>query len=115
MPDHNEMLRYVPWPFPEGVFPADLGAVVQRTVLEGSMPALLVEHDADGGWSIGDDVNDPNEPDACIATHIWHAIERNSSISDLASLPPGHAARRRWPGDPWSVMRIESDESAPVT
>jgi hypothetical protein len=107
MPDSKEMARYMPWPFPEGVFPPTLGAVIQKTVLDGSMPALLVEHDADGGWAIGDGVNDPNEPGACVATHISHAIERNSSISDIAGLPPGHGARRRWPGDPWNVVKVD--------
>lgn len=102
------MVRYVPWPFPNDVFPEDLGAVVQRTVLDGVMPALLVEHGHKGDWAVGDGVNDPNIAGSCVATHIWHAIERNSAIAELATLPVGYSATRRWPGDPWVVS-----ESAP--
>jgi hypothetical protein len=36
--------------------------------------------------------------------HIWHAIERNSSIRKLADLPPGWAAERNQPGDEWRRM-----------
>lgn len=106
-PEPREIFRVLPWPYPGGTFPHDLGAVVQLTVLEGLMPALLVVHFDDGSWAIGDGVNDPNEPDASVATHIWHAIDRNSSIAELASIPPGHQANRRWPGDPWVVTQAE--------
>jgi hypothetical protein len=72
-------------------------------------PALVVLHSRAGDWAIGDGVNDPNLPGACVATHIWHAIERNSSIAELASLPPGHEARRANPGDPWVVLHLEEE------
>jgi hypothetical protein len=105
-----EMVRRVAWPFPCHRFPSELGAVVQRTVLDGDRPALLVYHSTEGDWAIGDGLDDPNEPGASIATHIWHAIERNRSISALADLPPGHEATRRWPGDPWVVEPVEAVE-----
>ena len=103
------MWRALPWPFPDSRFPDDLGAVIQRTVLDGSMPALVVGHEADGGWYVGDGVNDPNLPGAAVATHIRHAIQRNTSIAGLATLPPGHEARRRWPGDPWITEAVEDE------
>jgi hypothetical protein len=99
----GEIFYSRPWPFVDGVFPNDLGAVVQITVLEGSMPALLVVLLDDGGWAVGDGTNDPNLPGASVATHIWHAIEWNSSIASLAGLPPGHQARRSGPGERWIV------------
>ena len=84
-----EVIRQVPWPFFGGSFPAHLGAVIQKTVLSGELPALLVIHDADNDWAVGDGVNDPNEPGASVVSHITHAIERNSSIATLADLPLG--------------------------
>jgi hypothetical protein len=39
-----EMFQYLPWPFPSNKFPADLGAVVMLSVLEGVRPALQVLH-----------------------------------------------------------------------
>jgi hypothetical protein len=99
------MFRDFPWPFHGGAFPRGLGAVVQRTVIDGSLPALLVLHALDGSWAIGDGMNDPNLPGASMATHIWHAIERNTSIAGLANLAPGHEARRASPGEPWVVTK----------
>ena len=101
------MVRTLPWPFPDGAFPRQLGAVVQVTVLDGTRPALVVVHTSDGDWLVGDGVNDPNTAGACVATHIWHAITRNSSIETLADLPPGHQAERRRPGEPW--IRSKAD------
>jgi hypothetical protein len=80
-----------------------------KTVLDGSRPALHVAHFPDGDWAIGDG-DDPNALGSCIATHIWHAIERNSSIKELASMPPGHAADRDTPESPWIVSEWESDD-----
>lgn len=97
------MLRRLPFPFPDDRFPADLGAVVQRTILDGDEPARMVVHTSEGDWLIADGVNDPNEPDATVATHISHAIERNSSIADLATLEPGHVATRTEPGEAWEI------------
>ena len=62
----HEMLRYLPWPFPNNEFPADLGAVVMHTVLEEAMPALQVLHDPEGGWAIADGVGDQNDPNALV-------------------------------------------------
>ena len=97
------MFQHLPFPFEGGVFPRQLGAVIQRTVLRGDEPAREVVHAEDGSWLVGDGVNDPNEPGACVANHIWHAIERNSSMVELAHMPPGHQANRSGPGDAWSV------------
>ena len=91
----------MPFPFDGDAFPVTLGAVVQRTVLDGTEPAREVIHAADGSWLVGDGVSDPNEPDAVVVTHIVHVVARNSSVAELASLPPGHIATRKQPGDPW--------------
>ena len=72
--------------------------MVQQTVLQGELPAREVVHATDGSWLVGDGVNDPNPPGASVATHLAHAIALNSSIAGLASMPPGHIARRSGPG-----------------
>jgi hypothetical protein len=102
----------MPFPFPDDQFPAELGAVVQRTVLSGERPALEVIHAPDGSWMVGDRVADPNLPGACLATHMLHVVEHNSSVAELATMPPGHRAHRDRPGQPWKVMALEEwDES----
>lgn len=106
-PGGREMFRHLPFPFPDGRFPESLGAVVQRTVLSGELPAREVVHTPERDWAIGDGVNDPNLPGASVATHIWHAIATNSSIATLATMPPGHVARRSAPGEAWSVTALE--------
>lgn len=102
--DHgHEMLRQLPFPFEGDAFPAELGAVVQKTVLSGELAPLDVTHTSDNSWLVGDGVNDPNEPGACIATHISHVIESNSSIAALASLPLGYTATREAARAEWVV------------
>lgn len=98
-----EMDRHIPFPFPGNAFPATLGAVVQRTVLDQIEPARLVIHDIDGDWAIGDGVNDPNLPNACLATHIVHVLSLDPTLADLAALPPGHQAVRGTLADEWQV------------
>ena len=110
MAGEREMIRHLPFPFEDHRFPNTLGAVVQMTVLSGEQPAREVIHAPDGSWLVGDGVNDPNPPGASIATHIAHAIERNSSIAQLATMPPGHIAQRSGPGDPWRITVLDSWE-----
>jgi hypothetical protein len=104
--DPRELFRDIPWPYADGKFPSNLGAVVQLTVLDGALPALVVHHLRNGDWGIGDGVNDPNLPGAAVLTHIWHAIEQNGSIAGLAHVPPGHVARRQSPADNWVVSEV---------
>ena len=110
MASHGEMFRSLPFPFEDDRFPDALGAVVQRTVLDGTEPAREVVHDVDGSWAIADGVSDPNPPGAATATHIWHAIEWNSSIAGLARMPPGSLARRAGPGEPWHITTLAQDD-----
>jgi hypothetical protein len=108
------MVRFVPFPFENGRFPAELGAVVQVTVLEGREPARLVVHASDGSWMVGDGVDDHNLPGASIATHISHVVERDASVAALATLGPGRVARRDGPGWAWEISdHVWEDEAGP--
>lgn len=101
MHSREEVTRDVPWPFLGGRFPENLGVVVQRTVLSGEQPARLVVHDSNNDWCVGDGVNDPNAPGASVIAHMTHVLALNSSATELASPPPGWAATREGPGEPW--------------
>ena len=103
MDDGSEVVRHLPFPFDGDVFPSNLGAVIQLTVLRGEQPAREVVHAEDGSWLVGDGINDPNEPGAMIVGHIAHAIERNSSLAELASMPAAHIATRSDPGSAWVI------------
>jgi hypothetical protein len=92
------------------MFPSNLGAVVQRTVLSGEQPAREVIHADDGSWLVADGVNDPNEPGAVVVAHMLHVVERNSSVASLASLPPGQVATRADPGDAWAITQHHWDQ-----
>jgi hypothetical protein len=95
------MFQHLPWPFEGGRFPAHLGAVVQRSVLIGECPALVVVHTDDNSWLVGDGVTDPNAPGASVAAHMAHAVRWNSSVAALADLPPGWEANRDGSGHAW--------------
>jgi hypothetical protein len=104
------VLQYMPFPFRDDEFPPELGAIIQSTVLSGERPALEVIHTPDGSWLVGDGVEDPNVPGACVAAHIVHVVAQNSSVSGLAAMPPGHWARRSRPGEPWTVYTLDDWE-----
>ncbi|GAA4483610.1 hypothetical protein GCM10023191_005420 [Actinoallomurus oryzae] len=112
--EQHEVFRTVPFPFADGRFPHNLGAVIQRTVAEGTMPALTVVHDKDGGWMVGDGINDPNLPGACGVYCIAHVAEDDPTVQETATLPPGYAAYRDAPGQSWSVEPFTyEDEDTP--
>jgi hypothetical protein len=106
----NEMFRQLPFPFAGGVFPRQLGAVVQKTVLSGEEPARLVVHTDDNSWLVGDGINDPNDPGASVATHIWHVIESDPSVGELASLGCGFQVTREGPDEPWYASPFSFDD-----
>src|SRR5687767_2469018 len=96
----GQMDRRVPFPFKEG-FPRELGVVVMLSVAEGREPARVVFHYSDNSWAVADGVNDPNEPGAAIAKHMWHLVEADPSLAELASLGLGQAAVRADQDSPW--------------
>jgi hypothetical protein len=100
-PDSHEIQRVAPWPFAGNRFRAHLGAVVMQTALTGERPALQVVHFPDGDWGVADGVGDPNEPGACVISHLRHVVERDASLEELASLAPGMVAERSGAGEPW--------------
>lgn len=106
------MSRVLPWPFENDEFPAQLGAVVMRTVVDGERPALQVVHGPDGSWMVADGIGDPNGDGACIATHFSHVLAQNSSIATLATMPPGTQADREAVGSEWVLSPFRWDESA---
>jgi hypothetical protein len=103
----REIFRYLAFPFPGNTFPPDLGAVVLRSVLSGERPALEVVHAPDGSWAVSDGVSDPNKPGASRIGHMSHVVECNSSVAQLATMPPNHIATRSGPGEAWVVHELE--------
>ncbi|HEY0631530.1 MAG TPA: hypothetical protein VGC98_05715 [Thermoleophilaceae bacterium] len=106
MGDH-EMFRFVEWPFLEGRFPRHLGAAVMRSVLSGDRPALQVTHFPEGDWAVADGDGDPNAEGALTVTHMWHVLELDPTLEELASLPPGYVADRTSVGEAWVVSEFE--------
>ena len=111
------MERHLEFPFHGDRFPASLGAVIQRSVLEGRLPARYVAHTDDNDWIVGDEVNDPNVDGACVAAHMRHVVDLDPSLEPLATLPPGFQARRSSAEDSWEIEPLAwlSDEEAWVS
>jgi hypothetical protein len=106
----GELLRNLPHPFPDDRFPEGMGGVVQRTVANGELPALIVIHDDDNDWLIGDGINDPNSYEASGLFHLRHIIDQDPSIEATASLPIGYVAWRGSPGEDWTVEKFDYAE-----
>jgi hypothetical protein len=88
----------------------NLSGVVQRTVIAGELPALVVVHDDEGDWLIGDGVNDPNEEGACGLFHFAHIIRVDPSLAEALNLQLGYAAYRETGGSPWEISRWEYED-----
>lgn len=98
-------------PYPGDRFPADLGAFVAPSVLDGSRPALYVAHNEDGTWVVFDNEGDPNEDGALIVARLRHAVAHDPSLEEVASWPRGVEGIRDAPGLAWRVRElVEPDE-----
>lgn len=98
-----EMERFVEFPFPDERFPDELGAVVQRTILDEGQAVRYVGHTHENDWCLSDGVTDPNAPGATVAVHIRHVIDHDPTLEPLASLPVGFQAERDSPNEPWRI------------
>ena len=94
---HPHKFSSADWPFADA---QDVAAMTTVNVLDGSLPIMLVAHDADDGmWQVlCGTTNDPD--DGCVAC-LGCLFERDRSIGALADLPPGWYAWREGPGKPW--------------
>lgn len=106
----REAFLDLPWPYQGEQFPVDLGVVVMKSVLSGERPALHVAHFPDNEWAVADGVDDPNLPGAAVVACMEHVVAQNSSVARLASLPPGFAADRDFPGDRWRITPFEPED-----
>ncbi|WP_250008148.1 hypothetical protein [Actinoplanes sp. M2I2] len=106
----HEVFQHVPFPFPDSSFPPQLGAMVQRTVADGELPALAVVHTADNSWIVLDGVNDPNLDGACVIDAMVHLVDDDPSLAVVARLEVGHRADRQRPGDLWQSLPVELDD-----
>lgn len=97
-----DVVSSAPFPFEGTQFPDNLGAVVQNTVANGELPALIVVHDDENEWLIGDGINEP-APDVCGIYHLRHIIEIDPTLKELVTLPIGYVAERDSKESAWSV------------
>ncbi|MFF5030105.1 hypothetical protein ACFY2J_38665 [Streptomyces collinus] len=113
--DHpmGSMQPDVTWPFTDDAFPQGLVAIVQRTVADGSLPALLVIHDQERDWLLADGVHDPNADGASIVCHLDHVLSLDPTVAALAGLPPGHIAERVSGDEPWSIRSWDYEDETP--
>ncbi|MGW4644682.1 hypothetical protein ACWEN6_39665 [Sphaerisporangium sp. NPDC004334] len=97
-----EVTRHHVHPFNDARFPADLGAVVNRQVAGGQVPALVVIHDDEGDWSVGDGETDGDVGNS-IVLHISHVDAQDPTPGETAMLPAGHVAWRPSASNPWII------------
>lgn len=87
-----------------------VAGVMQRTIINGEMPALIVVHDDEGDWLIGDGVNDPNEDGACGIYHLSQVVSLDESLAEVMNLPAGFAATRESISSAWEISPWEFDD-----
>lgn len=86
------------WPFDQ---PRNCATFTTRQILERTEPILAAYHDADDhGWQfIGS--TGANMADAKLIS-LESIVKIDSSVLEVADLPPGWRAIRAAPGQPWS-------------
>ena len=86
------------WPFDQ---PRNCAVITIRGILDGTEPILHVTHDEDDhGWQfLGLRDADPNEAKVMSLAEV---VASDSSILQLADLPPGWHAWRRSIADAWT-------------
>jgi hypothetical protein len=77
--------------------------ITTRQVMEQDWPILLVTHDDEEpeGWQFVNGAGDTDSLSDGIAVHVEHVVEHDSSVLELADLPPGWWARRNNVDEPW--------------
>ncbi|GII59316.1 hypothetical protein Pth03_77050 [Planotetraspora thailandica] len=98
----SEIVRRHDFPFPGGTFPVGLGAVVNRRVASGQSPALVVVHDDENDWLVGDGETDGDDSNLMVL-HISHLVARDPCVGETATLPAGFVAWRSSMSDPWII------------
>jgi hypothetical protein len=85
------------WPFDQ---PHSCASISLRSIVHEGAPILHVTHDSDDhGWQfLG--LEHPSESDACVIA-LEEAIALDSTLLQLADLPPGWHAWRLTPASPW--------------
>jgi hypothetical protein len=87
--------------------------MTMRQVLDGLEPILLVSHDADDhGWQfIG--TSNVSVEDARIVS-LEEIVQLDSTVLEVADLPPGWQAIRNAVGAPWTRSPVGTSENSPA-
>jgi hypothetical protein len=87
----------------------DTAALVSKSVVYDGHPILFVTHDEhDHGWQFLDGTEPPSD---FVYVCMSHPIGLDSSLLELADLPPGWCAWRDSPEEPWSREEVPPDEA----
>lgn len=94
---HTHNFEEKSWPFKE---PTNAAAFTSEKVFRDDAPVLVAFRDYDGEWQfLHGDLTDEDE---CVLICLGCAFQRDPTIAELASLPPGWFATRSLVGGSWS-------------
>ncbi|WP_063628147.1 tetratricopeptide repeat protein [Actinospica robiniae] len=106
----REVERFLPWPFPDGVFPENLGVIAHRSLLTGQAEPYFVSHDADGSWQVLDE-HSPAEADAAVVSCMHCLVQAHPQLAELADLPPGFEAVRAASAQVWQRAASPAEDT----
>jgi hypothetical protein len=88
--------------------PENVATITVRQVVHDREPILLVSHDADdGGWQFL--TGGTFQTADAMVVALREIVKLDPSVAELADLPEGWQATRRFVGDAW--VRAESDDA----
>ena len=94
------------WPFDQ---PRDCAVISLKAIMTEGAPILFVSHDADDhGWQfLG---LEPVDPKAAVVVALSEVVALDSTLLEIAGLPPGWCAWRDSPSAPWQRAEASSLE-----
>jgi hypothetical protein len=92
------------WPFAD---PKNVAVFTTEAVLEQKRPILYITHDAEeGAWQFHDGEDLDGERGRAVSLFSMALLD--STICELAGLPPGWEAERTGPDAPWRKQKQEA-------
>ncbi len=86
------------WPFDQ---PKNCAAISSRSVMSASAPVLLVVHYSDDhSWAFLE--GEEFRAEEGVVVGMGNAVQRDSTLLEVADLPPGWVATRKQVGSKWN-------------
>jgi len=83
----------------------DTAVITTRYVIKSQSPILYVFHFEDGNWQFNSRESSLNDEDYMVIS-LREILEKDESLQELETLPPGFEATRLSKTQPWEINKL---------